>query len=166
MNGLQFSQQYLCVSEEQFQGSLRLYLVHQYRVKADLTKSHVFVGYCPLVFAIRSKVLPAESSSIELILSDRSLNINEFFPAGDAIARLRLQKISLPQGGDESIVFYEGRHGIHRFLPSFNQMIIRLLNRLYGRKPGNVYLEGNLLSQVQIAYAISRKVCLISPGRE
>ena len=36
---------------------------------------------------------------------------------------------------------------------------------MYNKKAGNVYLKGNLLKQVQIAYSLPRKICLITVGK-
>ncbi|HUS00377.1 MAG TPA: hypothetical protein VMY77_01545, partial [Chitinophagaceae bacterium] len=57
---------------------------------------------------------------------------------------------------------YEGLEGRHRFLSGFHQSVLQLSNHIYGNKPGNVFLKGNLYKQVQIAYSIPRRVCLIT----
>jgi len=60
------------------------------------------------------------------------------------------------------IVYYEGIRGEHHFLSSFYQYIIELYNRFYNKKPGNVYLPGNLYRQVQIAYSVPRVISLLT----
>jgi hypothetical protein len=42
--------------------------------------------------------------------------------------------------------------------------MMELYNRLYNKRPGNVFLENNLYKQVQIAYSVPRKICLITVG--
>src|SRR5206468_7751300 len=54
----------------------------------------------------------------------------------------------------------------HHFLSSFHQYIIGLNNKLYNKKPGNVFLNDNLYKQVQIAYAIPRIISLITVSDE
>jgi hypothetical protein len=166
INGLHYPQEYLCLSEESLQKPLHVYLVHQGRVSAELTKSHSFVGYCPLIIAMPSSVLIAPYQRIQLAFSDRPFTINEFLPPKAALASLHLQKIREQPAGGKNVIYYQGIKGAHRFVPPLNQFAIDINNRIYGKKPGNVFLEGNLYKQVQIAYALSRKICLITVGQE
>jgi flavin reductase (DIM6/NTAB) family NADH-FMN oxidoreductase RutF len=48
----------------------------------------------------------------------------------------------------------------------FNNGTSSINNRLYNKKPGNVFLHDNLYKQVQIAYAIPRNILLITVGNE
>ena len=43
---------------------------------------------------------------------------------------------------------------------------MQLTNKWFNRKPGNVFLQGNLYKQVQIAYSLPRKICLITVGSD
>ena len=166
-NGLHYRQEYLCLVKETFQQPLYVYLSDGKKVIADVTDLHSFVGYCPLIIALPSNVVTGlNSEKIQLVFSRRFLHQNEFFIEKDAIARLELKKIS-QQNVDEAVVcFYEGIKGHHHFLSKFHQSVIELDNRWYGKKPGNVFLNGNLYSQVQIGYAVPRKICLITAGQD
>ena len=163
-NGLHFPQEYLCLSEESLQKPLHVYFIHEGRVAADLTKAHHFIGYCPLIIAVPSSVLRTPYQRIHLVFSERPFTINEFLPPRAALASLDLEKIREQQAGGEKVLYYEGVKGVHRFVPPLSQLAIEVNNRIYGKKPGNVFLEGNLYKQVQIAYALSRKICLITVG--
>jgi hypothetical protein len=164
-NGLHYRQEYLCLAKETFQQPLRVYIVEKGKPVQDVTELHCFVGYCPLIIALPSGIVSKLSSAtIQLIFTLRPLEQNETFPEKDAVGRLELRKI-LQQSVDDSIVsFYEGTKGHHHFLSGFHQSVIRLHNRWYGRKAGNVFLRGNLYDQVQIGYAVPRKICLITVG--
>jgi hypothetical protein len=162
-NGLDYRQEYLCLASDSFSQPLHLYLVYEGRVIKDITKHHSFVGYAPLIFAFSTNDLPASAGALEIIFSQDSLEINEVFNKKDAIAGIRFKQIH-QNFLNNIVLLYEGVRGYHRFLNGFHQGIIKLNNRLFGKKPGNVFLEGNLYQQVQIAYSVPRKICLITVG--
>lgn len=162
-SGLDYRQEYLCLAKESFQQPLHAYLVENQKAVLDVTYSHNFVGYCPLIFAFPSGLVPNFTSELlQLKFTHRPFEQNEILREKDAIATLVLKKI-LQRNVDETIVsFYEGVKGRHHFLSGFHQSVIELNNRWYGKKPGNVFLKGNLYQQVQIGYAFPRKICLIT----
>ncbi len=161
LNGLHYPQEYLCFAKESFPDQLHVYLVNNKRIIKDITSRHLFVGYCPLVFAFSLADLP---SSIQIIFSQQVLQPNGIFTAKDALATLELGLIKKQQHGGTDIVYYEGTHGNHHFLPAFRQYISSLNNQWYNKKPGNVFLHDNLYKQVQIAYAVPRMISLITVG--
>ncbi|MEI9943390.1 MAG: hypothetical protein WDN26_04150 [Chitinophagaceae bacterium] len=61
-------------------------------------------------------------------------------------------------------VFYEALKGNHHFVSGFHQSMAAISNMLYNKKPGNVFLKGNLFSQVQIAYSVPRNISLVTLG--
>lgn len=160
-NGLRYPQEYLCFAKESFPGPLHVYLVHDKRIVKDITNRHLFVGYCPLVFAFSLPDLPV---SVQIIFCRQVLQPNVIFSAKDALARLELHLIKKQQAGNADFFYYEAIHGSHHFLPAFHQFIGSLHNRLFNKKPGNVYLKGNLYKQVQIAYSVPRIISLITVG--
>jgi hypothetical protein len=164
-NGLKYPQEYLCLAHESFQQPLYAYLVQNHKVIKDITKLHSFVGYCPLIFALSSSAgISPEQENIDIVFSATPLQANVFFGEKDALALLSLKKIHEQSLNGDTVVYYEGNIGKHRFISSFYQFIGQLNNRLYNRKPGNVFLEDNLYKQVQIGYAIPRKISLITVG--
>jgi len=166
-NGLHYPQEYLCLARETFEHPLHAYLLSNKTVLCDITEQHVFAGYSPLIFAFAATVSPALSSpTISLGFSQETLKPNDVFKEKDAIAGLSLSKFHELNAGGCLIYFFEGVKGTHRFIPGFSQAVGELNNRLYKQKAGNVFLPGNLLKQVQIAYSIPRKICLATVGKD
>lgn len=166
INGLHYPQEYLCFAHESFEQPLHAYLINDGQVIKDITNLHVFAGYSPLIFSLPSSVLTtAEHSTIKIAFSQQLLQPNASFSQKDAVAMLCLKKIKEQKAGPETILYYEGVKGRHRFISAFHQFIIQLHNRLYHKKPGNIYLPGNLYKQVQIAYSLPRNISLVTVGK-
>ncbi|HMK02624.1 MAG TPA: hypothetical protein VK489_00450 [Ferruginibacter sp.] len=171
LNGLHYTQEYLCFAKESLSQPLHVYLVNDKCVIKDITNQHAFVGYSPLVLAFPSLPGIVFPLSLRLIFSARVLQPNEYFLKKDALATLELRIIEEQLAGtqgagrDNKIFFYEGVHGAHHFLSGFHQFIGRLNNDLYNKKPGNVFLHNNLYEQVKIAYAVPRGISLITVGK-
>jgi hypothetical protein len=168
MNGLHYPQEYLCLAQESFQQPLHIYLADARSIIKDITNRHVFAGYHPLIFA-----LPAFTginldglAEINVVFSETALQENAFFSVKDSIASLRLRFIRNQDTGFNSVYYYEGIRGRHRFLSSFHQFIIGLNNKLFNRKSGNVFLQHNLYKQVQIAYAKPRTISLVTVSQK
>ena len=159
LNGLHYRQEYLCLAPGTFDEPLQVYLVNDTHIIKNVTSQHLFVGYCPLIFAFSDALLP---ENIRLIFSHRLFHPNELFIQKDAIALLNLKKIKQQPAGVNNIFYYEGTQGNHQFQSGFRQWINDLYNRWYNKKPGNVFLHSNLYKQVQIAYAIPRHIALIT----
>ena len=163
-NGLHYSQEYLCLGQETFEQPLHAYLVADGQVIKDITKQHLFVGYHPLLLALSAQ--DTSQPVIEIVFTNRYWQPNEVFSQKDALARLRLQQLQEQAFRNQSILLYEGLHGQHKFVSPFHQYIIGLNNRLFQKKPGNVFLHDNLYKQVQVAYALPRNVSLITVGKQ
>ncbi len=163
-NGLHYQQEYLCLSKESFQHPLHAYLIKNGHRVNDITGSHRFVGYTPLLIALSFSSMNSLPQNIEIAFSHDSLQPNENPEKKDAIAKLALKKVRQIEVDGDIILFYEGMKGNHHFISGFHQFMIELNNRLYNKKQGNVFLKNNLYTQVQIAYAIPRKICLITVG--
>ena len=162
INGLHYSHEYLCFAKESFPDTIHVYLVNNDRVNKDITNCHAFVGYSPLIFAIPSGEIPEDPENLQLVFSHAALAPNETFPQKDALARLQIKRIHQQTVGTDSIGYYEGVHGTHRFLSGFQQWINGLINNWYNNKPGNVFLPNELYRQVQIAYSVPRIISLIT----
>lgn len=166
LNGLHHLQEYLCFAQESFEQPLHAYLVEDGKPIKDITKLHSFVGYSPLIFSLLSSATASiQSSTINIAFTQHELYPNESFKQKDAVAMLCLKKIREQEAGNETILYYEGVSGSHRFISPFHQFIIQLHNRLYHKKPGNVYLQGNLYKQVQIAYSLPRNISMVTVGK-
>lgn len=161
LNGLHYRQEYLCFDKESLPDPLHVYLVHDKHIIKDITNQHLFVGYCPLVFAFHFPDLPA---SVQIIFSQQVFQPNENFTTKDALATLEMSLIKNQQAGESNIVYYEGTDSSHRFLSKFHQLINSRYNQWYNKKPGNIFLHNNLYKQVQVAYALPRIISLITVG--
>ncbi len=159
-NGLHYPQEYLCLANGMFEQPLHAYLVCNGQVIKDVTTQHAFVGYHPLILALRAD--DAGREIVDIVFSNRLLQLNESFSQKDAIATLRLKKIKEDPFQHTATCLYEGVHGRHHFVSSFHQYIIGLNNRLFNKKKGNVFLHDNLYKQVQIAYALPRNISLVT----
>lgn len=146
---------------ETFEQMPSVFIVSGNRIAKDITKQHLFTGYNPLIFAFPFSC----GNKIKIILSQRLLKENEAFNAKDAIAVLNFKKIREDMLAGSSVCFFEGVRGRHRFLSPFHQFIIGINNTLFNKKTGNVFLRGNLYCQVQVAYAVPRKISLITLGK-
>ena len=168
LNGLHFRQEYLCVAKETFQQGLCVYLVQDNRVVLEITNDHLFVGYHPLVFVLYPTMsfptLTPFTEKIKLIFTQRQFVTGQVYEKPDAVAILGLELIKKDQVNGQLLFFYRGLHGSHHFISRFNQLIIDIKNKLYNRKPGNIFLKGNLYKQVQIAYALPRIISTITVG--
>ncbi len=167
LNGLHYPQEYLCFDKESFTKPLHVYLINENCVIKDITNQHLFVGYSPLIFAFHDIELLTEScgpSSLQLIYSHRVLQLNEIFSTKDAIASLDLTIIKKQSVDNINVFYYEGTRGNHHFLSGFHQFIGAVINDLYNKRPGNIFLPNNLYKQVQIAYAVPRIISLITVG--
>jgi hypothetical protein len=160
-NGLRYRQEYLCIGKESFQHPLYAYLLHNGKPVKDITNLHCFVGYSPLILALPANSFPGyEPSKIEIAFTGEPFTDEKIIPQKKLIAFLELQKIS----DYDSIIFFEGRKGRHRFTNWLNQFAGGWINNLNNRKPGNVFLENELYKQVQVAYSVPRKISLITVG--
>jgi flavin reductase (DIM6/NTAB) family NADH-FMN oxidoreductase RutF len=166
INGLHYKQEYLCLADDSFQHPLHAYLVDQGCVVKDITKHHLFVGYSPLIFAFSSADIPLDSLEIFLFFTDKILLPGSNVTDKDLVASVSLKKVGSFGTTEGNVIFFEGVHATHHFISRFHQFIIQLHNNWYGRKPGNVHLESNLYQQVQLAYAVPRKISLITVGGE
>jgi len=165
-NGLHYRQEYLCLAKESLQRSIHAYLVIDRQVIKDITNSHVFTGYSPLIFTFTSSDLQEPLPDIEIFFSQQSLEPNDFFEEKDALARLSLRLIQKQKIDNNEIYYYEGTRGQHHFLALFHQYILGLNNQLYNRKKGNVFLNNDLYRQVQIAYSVPRIISLVTVGHD
>jgi hypothetical protein len=158
LGGLHYPQDFLCLAQESFAPVLRAYIVSDQRVLADVTTRHLFNGYSPVIFSFAPGTEGLTGKKSELLLTHEPLRINDILTRRVALAGLRLQRMDVPAAP----LFYKCTDGWHRFVPTVAQLAGRLQNRLYNRKKGNVYLAGNLHTQVQVAYSIPRKISLVT----
>jgi hypothetical protein len=164
-NGLYYPQEYLCLAQESFYQPLYAYCIQDGKITKDITQLHCFVGYCPLIFALPFAA-NVWQEQIDIAFTTVPKQLNELLSHKDALATLSFKKIHQQNITNDAIAYYEGHRGHHRFISSFHQCINSINNRLHGQKLGNIFLKGNLHKQVQIAYAIPRKISLITVANQ
>jgi hypothetical protein len=164
LNGLHFKQEYLCLTKEYLEQPLFAYIIISKRVIKDITNHHLFTGYSPLVFTFPfyKEIDLSNHGNIDIVFSDHQFQQNDIINEKDALARITLKKIHEQGLKNNRFYYYEGETASHRFISSFYQAIIQFQNRRYNKKPGNVYLPGNLLKQVQVAYSLPRIISLVT----
>ncbi len=164
LNGLHYSQEYLCLPKEQLRQPLHIFLALENKAVKDITTDHLFLGYSPLIYALPffQELDPGKHNVIQMLCSTSPFEAGSFISKKDIVATLLLKKFKEQKVGLSSIAYFHGINGAHRFLSSFNQLVIGANNQLYNKKTGNVFLKYNLYKQVQIAYALPRVISLIT----
>jgi hypothetical protein len=162
MNGLHFRQEYLCLAEEFFEHRLYFNLFHDDNFICDITHQHILSGYSPLLFSFWSVNDQKWKSTIEIRVSGSALTQNASLPRKDAIAFLELKKIAEHRLNNTRFGHYEGTKGFHRFIGPLYRKVNEVINNKFNKKPANVFLDTALYRQVQVAYAIPRKISLVS----
>jgi len=128
----------------------------------DLTDSHLFVGYYPLIIAISCK----KNSSLNVLLQNKIIIKTVFGESKDKnYAQLILKKINTLEFDEVKLFLFEGVKGSHRLLSKFHILTNSLKYKLTAEKKINIYLKGNLFEQVKIAYSIPRKILLVTLGK-
>lgn len=166
-NGLRYKQEFLCLDKSSFKDSLNLHIVSGNRVVKNITDHHLFVGYCPVVFCFPSfqEIDLSKTEKLEIVYSEEPFSPNVVIHEKDVVARICFRKIREQSLSEKPVYYYfEAEKGTHKFIPDLAQQVLELHNKLYNKKPGNVYLAGNLLKQVQIAYSFPRNISLITVG--
>src|SRR6476469_8975053 len=134
LNGLHYRQECLCVDKDSFDETLQVYLLKNGIVAADVTNTHAFVGYCPLVFAFEEFIELKNAENINLIFVSANQIIGNK-PEGRIVAELEMEKIQTQKQDENKLVYYKGLTGKHSFTNGFYQFIGAVYNNLYNRKP-------------------------------
>lgn len=164
LNGLHYPQEYLCLAKESFTDPLHIYLVSANKVIKDITNHHLFTGYSPVIFALApfKEINLFQAEYITISFTQAAFKPNEILSKRDVLATFHLKKMYEKFAHYSTIYFYKGIEAKHRFANSFHQFILHVSNNLFNNKPGNIFLPGNLYKQVQVAYAVPRKISLIT----
>jgi flavin reductase (DIM6/NTAB) family NADH-FMN oxidoreductase RutF len=159
LTGLTLPQEYVCIDKALFQSPLSV-LLHINNHVFDVTESHLFLGYKPLIIGIVTKKATKEFD----LLSGSSLCLLDFMSNenGARVATVSLKKIKKLPTDDNGIFLFEGVEGHHSFLNGFHQWMHRQRRRISQDQPGNVGLPGNLYDQVRIAYSVPRVISVVT----
>jgi len=173
LTGLTVPQEYCCLELENLEGGLRVFLtLKNQHFLAEVSQSHLFLGYKPLVIGLSFTMNSAGHKKLEtendvclnFVYGTFELNTTWMgFPTDKrVVARLTLRKIHKKIVDDHVVMFYEGTFGRHEFLNPIHQFINHQNEKFKRRPADNVGLPGNLQDQVRIAYAIPRSIAVIT----
>lgn len=155
--GTNISQEYLCLDENAIAEPLKV-IFSSNGSKIDVTKEHLFLGYKPVII---------------VITIDKSFNTENLqnpvlsFVGGDekkSIAQMQLLLNTKKEIAGKTFAVFTAAKGTHKFINPLQKQLILLHQKLQKKKLGNVNLPGNLYEQVEIAYSVPRKICLITLG--
>ncbi len=173
LTGLSIQQEYLCLSLEDMKESMRVFLTAKNSTSyVEVTKTHLVLGYKPLVVAIVRDLkttvaeLPEMEETICLHFGKSDFESNtrwrDFGADKKSIARVMFHKIEKKTLGMAAVFFFEGIHGEHDFISRWHQWVNTVYQGIKIPRAGNVKLPGNLYEQVRIAYSIPRTVSIVT----
>lgn len=161
LTGLSIPQEYVCLKTKELSFPLSVSLCPDTQPPLDVTSSHLFLGYKPLILALPFKVDDPYYHTLKA-QTRVSLRFESPLLSVGPLAKLAAEKIGEKLIGDVALLLYEGKHGEHAFLNPFHQRVNRDLQRFRKQLPNNVSLPGNLIDQVRIAYCIPRTISIIT----
>lgn len=132
--------------------------------KLDVTHTHLFLGYKPLVIGF-----PVSNSHLDNFSKITHSNPHLIFShPGQAqpFARLKLFFTDKMILQDQTVFFFSGKKGDHHLIHKYYQAIWYLKETLKRPIPGNIDLPGNLYDQVRIAYSFPRIISLVTVGEK
>src|SRR5258705_8856202 len=161
ITGLTIPQEYVCLNSMELQYPSSVFISLDSK-KLDLSLSHLFLGYKPLIlalsFRVSDQIYPTIKNQNQITL--RFENSDPIRPVN--LAHLVLNKIGDKILGEDVVLFYEGVNGQHQFLNAFYQRINQIREKWRKQAPNNVGLPGNLIDQVRIAYSVPRVISIIT----
>jgi flavin reductase (DIM6/NTAB) family NADH-FMN oxidoreductase RutF len=166
LTGLTIPQEYICVELRDFQYPPSVFLeLEDKNFSQDVTASHLFLGYKPLILGLSFNV---DDNNYSVVKNQNQifLRFNNDILVSDvnqsSLAKLVLKKIGEQRVSSEVIIFYEGERGNHSFLRPIHQWVGRQKEKRRKHSPDNISLPGNLVEQVRIAYSIPRIISVIT----
>ena len=171
LTGIVIPQEYCCLELERLDSPLKVVItVKNNSYSEDITTSHLFLGYKPLIIGLSTTSTEESilSNNDEVCLSFVQGNFKsnskwrDFPTDSAAVATLILRKIHQRNFEGQWIYLFEGSHAKHRFLGKVYQMVNNLREKFMSRPADHVPLPGNVFDQVRIAYSIPRKIGVIT----
>jgi len=162
-------QEYVCVALEDMQDHPSVFMTAKGSAAwIDVTKSHMVLGYKPLLIGIWTGETDSElADALQVCLSftggafKAGKDWRGFNTAANCIARLELTRLNhelkLP-----GLAIFSGDFGEHSFLPAHQEWANRLADRVRSKPNSDANLAGNLYEQVRIAYCIPRTISVIT----
>jgi hypothetical protein len=161
LTGYTLTQEYLCLPFEKTSNPFKIILALG-DSEWDVTDTHVFLGYKPVVFGIsvtdlnRIKMLHQRQGCSLYYRYDQNIE------NGKKVAVFTLRKFATETFSDTTIFFFEAGQVSHSLQNWWHRQINRLIEKLTTRNANNIQLSDNLYEQVRVAYAIPRVISIIS----
>ena len=160
ITGLSVPQEYVCIDLASYEYPLSVLLGGPREVAGiDVTNSHVFLGYKPVIIA-----LPFATNHHHLDAIRRLARIQLQFMKNqfDSVASLELDKIGERTFDDHVVLLFQAKTGQHSFLNSFQQVVNRLKLVRRQAPTSNISVPGHLNDQVRIAYSVPRVISVMT----
>jgi flavin reductase (DIM6/NTAB) family NADH-FMN oxidoreductase RutF len=152
--GISHEQEFLCLENEEIQESLHEKLLIGNKDEWHGEVNSVLLGYKPVVMAFASpQSIPFDGAMLQLLNR-----------AEEVVAILKMKPFKILNGEKNSVPLFQSVYGRHWFQSRFQQWFQHLHNFLLKRKKGNLFLPGNLFTQVAIAYSIPRTISIVTTG--
>lgn len=156
--GIDLPKEYICTSPAGIPGQLHCYASIGGK-EEDLTEQVLFLGYQPLVMAVRAK-----TEQLNSIAQQETFTLSFRLPDTlHPVAKLVMRPQGFPLK-ETGILLFSGISGKHQFASAFHRFFRRIHTNLKKEKKGNVHLNHDLYKEVKIAYSIPREICLITLG--
>jgi hypothetical protein len=161
LTGYTLTQEYLCLPFQKTSNPFKIILALEEN-EWDVTDTHVFLGYKPVVFGIpvtdpnRIKMLHQRQDCSLYYRHVQNID-NE-----KNVAVFALRKFATETFSDTTIFFYEAGQVSHSLQNWWHRQINRLIEKLTSRNANNIQLSDNLYDQVRVAYAVPRVISIIT----
>lgn len=171
--GLTVPQEYVCLTQKELDLPFSFYLTtKEHGFAIDITKTHLFLGYKPVVFAIQFENDGIEHKHLSrqdefcISVTQDNFPVNSqwrgFQTSRNVLAKMTLQKIHTLSADTRTILLLKATYGTHSFISHAHQWMNDLRRTIKPPKNNAIPLEGNLGSQVRIAYAVPRIISVIT----
>jgi hypothetical protein len=163
MMGLSVPQEYVCLDLVRYTHPLSVLLsIPGSAAKTDVTNSHLFLGYMPLIIALPFSANDGDFNTVRALNRIQLTFMTNESISARSVAYLELNKIAERIFDEKIVLFFEATFGQHSFLNSFRRLVNRLNEKRRVAPSTNINLRGNLYDQVRIAYAVPRVISIIT----
>lgn len=158
--GITLPQEYICVTFEQMNNRMKFFLESAGHSLVDVTENHILLGYKPLLIGLTINEIAQNFFTNSPDVRVLHIGLSET----EIIANLKMKCIVKKQLGADTFLILEGIKGQQYFTNFFRQWVQNLYYSFTAGKKKNIFLKGNLFTQVKIAYSYPRFIYLVSVG--
>lgn len=175
LTGISIEKEYVCLANPGLEEPLTVYLTGHDDSFFNVTECHLFLGYKPVIIGLYATAHSEKDAWLhannEICLS--FMDGRSFLPHSTgsnlktdrrALATMTMKKFKAGAFLGGVLYFYEGVCAEHHFISKFHQSLNTARRRMAKTKAGNIDLDPNRYNQVRVAYAVPRKISLITLG--